>query len=58
MNHDQHRDKLKEYSLNTGHQVHYHDAGMVKQQPKVPRNKNPNKIWDGSETPMINAGHK
>jgi hypothetical protein len=58
MNHSQYRERLKEYSLNTGHDVHYHDSGIMKQQPKVPRNKNPNKIWDGSETVAINARHK
>ena len=58
MNHEHERERLRNYALSTGHDVKYHDGGIEKQQPKVPRNKNPNKIWDGSELVAINAGHK
>ena len=58
MNHDVLRERVKAYSENVGHLIGYHDGGIKKQHPKVPRNKNPNKIWDGSEIPNANAGHK
>ena len=56
--HDKQRDSVNKYRNRTGHNVVYHDGGQIKQQPKVPRNKNPNKIWDGSELVAINASHR
>ena len=58
MNHDSYRESIKEYRSKSNHDIHYYDAGHVKQQPKVPRNKNPNKIFDGSETFSVNARHR
>lgn len=58
MDHSKYKDSVKVYGLKSGHAVDYYDGGHRKQQPKVPRNKNPNKIWDGSELVGINAGHR
>lgn len=58
MDHISIREQLTAYSDRTGHHVQYHDGGTIKQQPKVPRNKHHNKVWDGSELVAINARHK
>jgi hypothetical protein len=58
MDHEPFKEVVQKYKERSGHAINYYDGGGNKQQPKVPRNKNPKTIWDGSETFAINARHR
>jgi hypothetical protein len=58
MDHEPHRERVLRYQERSSHAINYYDGGHNKEQPKVPRNKNPKTIWDGSETFAINARHR